>query len=40
MTTRNRVSRKGQPAVPITPGFIVILFELSLKGWFFYNFFK
>lgn len=33
MTTRNIVSSKGQSTVPITPGFIVILFDLDLKGW-------
>lgn len=40
MTTHNRVSSKGQSAVPITTGFIVILFGLSLKGWLFYHFVK
>lgn len=40
MTACNIVSSKGQSTVPITPDFIIILFDLDLKGSISCHFFK
>lgn len=40
MTACNIVSSKGQCTVPITPGFVIVLFDLDLKGYFSCHFFK